>query len=161
MSICRRIPITRQPYFLPTQISNCSLWLDSADLSSFTLSGSSVTQWRDKSGSNNNATPYSTSPQRVGNSVLFSGGHALKCGAFLTSTSCSVFIVNNYISGVIAFGCWKVQYGSAVIFQEGSSLDGNIYGTAYQTGFILKIQFNNVAYPFDSNYILSPYANHR
>jgi hypothetical protein len=40
-------------------------------------------------------------------------------------------------------------------------LDGNIYGTAYQTGFILKIQFNNVAYPFDSNYILSPYANHR
>jgi hypothetical protein len=39
-------------------------------------------------------------------------------------------------------------------------LDGNIYGTPYQTGFFLKIQFNNVAYPFDSNYILSPYANH-
>jgi hypothetical protein len=125
------MPITRQPYFLPTQITGCSLWLDSADLSSFTLSGSSVTQWRDKSGSNNNATPYSTSPQRVGNSVLFSGGHALKCGAFLTSTSCSVFIVNNYISGVIAFGCWKVQYGSAVIFQEGSIRVGVNNTSAY------------------------------
>jgi hypothetical protein len=40
-------------------------------------------------------------------------------------------------------------------------LDGNIYGTAYTVGYFLKIQFNNVAYPFDSNYILSPYANHR
>ena len=127
------MPITRQPYFLPTQITGCSLWLDSADLSSFTLSGSSVTQWRDKSGSNNNATPYSTSPQRVGNSVLFSGGHTLKCGAFLTTTDCSVFIVNNYIStsGVIAFGCWKVQYGSLVIFQDGSIRAGVNNTSAY------------------------------
>jgi len=39
-------------------------------------------------------------------------------------------------------------------------LDGNIYGTAQGTGSILKIQFNNVAYPLDSNYILSPYVNH-
>jgi len=39
-------------------------------------------------------------------------------------------------------------------------LDGNIYGTGYTAGFFLKIQFNNVAYPFDSNYILSPYVNH-
>ena len=39
-------------------------------------------------------------------------------------------------------------------------LDGCIYGTAYTVGYFLKIQFNNVRYPFDSNYILSPYANH-
>jgi hypothetical protein len=36
--------------FLPTNISGCSLWLDAADTSSLTLSGASVTQWRDKSG---------------------------------------------------------------------------------------------------------------
>ena len=158
MSICRRMPITRQPYFLPTQISNCSLWLDSADLSSFTLSGSSVTQWRDKSGSNNNATPYSTGPQRVGNSVLFSGGNALKCGAFLTSTSCSVFIVNNYNSGVIAFGCWKVQYGSAVIFQEGSirvgvnntgayAVDASTSTASYTTNRIYGLTLNSSSTP--------------
>jgi hypothetical protein len=32
------------------------LWLDAADSSTLTLSGSSVVQWRDKSGSNNSAT---------------------------------------------------------------------------------------------------------
>jgi hypothetical protein len=34
----------------PTQISGCQVWLDAADPSTLTLSGSSVTQWRDKSG---------------------------------------------------------------------------------------------------------------
>ena len=107
-------------FFTPTQITGCQLWLDAADSSSIT--GTNVTQWRDKSGLNNNATPYSTSPQRSGNSILFSGANALKCGAFLTSTTCSVFIVNNFTSGFdrISFGCWKVQFGSFVIFQDGS-----------------------------------------
>jgi hypothetical protein len=36
--------------FSPRNISGCLLWLDAADQSSMTLSGSSVTQWRDKSG---------------------------------------------------------------------------------------------------------------
>jgi hypothetical protein len=132
--------------FVPTSITGCQMWLDGADTSSFTLSGSSVTQWRDKSGSNNNATPYSTSPQRVGDSVLFSGGNALKCGAFLTSTNCSVFIVNNYISGLIAFGCWKVQYGSAVIFQEGS----------------IRVGVNNTsAYAVDASTSIANYTSNR
>lgn len=42
--------------FDPRTIPGCQLWLDAADTSSLTLSGSSVTQWRDKSGSGNNAT---------------------------------------------------------------------------------------------------------
>jgi len=109
--------------FQPTDIDGCQLWLDAADASTVTLSGSNVTQWIDKSGNGNNATPYSTSPQRVGNSVLFSGSNALKCGKFLTSTTYSAFIVNNFASGFsnnISLGCWKVQYGSSVIFQDGS-----------------------------------------
>jgi len=39
--------------FLPPQYSNCVLWLDAADTSSITRSGTSVTQWNDKSGVGN------------------------------------------------------------------------------------------------------------
>jgi hypothetical protein len=41
--------------FSPTNLSGCAVWLDAADLSSITLSGSSVIQWNDKSGNNRNA----------------------------------------------------------------------------------------------------------
>jgi hypothetical protein len=37
------------PVFLPTQIPGCVFWIDAADSTSMTLSGSNVTQWRDKS----------------------------------------------------------------------------------------------------------------
>ena len=38
------------PVFTPTQIPGCSFWLDAADTASMTLSGSNLSQWRDKSG---------------------------------------------------------------------------------------------------------------
>lgn len=41
--------------FQPIDVPGCQLWLDAADQSSMTLSGSSVTQWSDKSGNGNNA----------------------------------------------------------------------------------------------------------
>lgn len=44
------------PVFTPALLSNCVLWLDAADRSTLTLSGTSVTGWRDKSGLANNAT---------------------------------------------------------------------------------------------------------
>jgi len=43
--------------FVPTQISGCVLWLDPADTSIITTSGSSVTQLRDKSSSRYNFVP--------------------------------------------------------------------------------------------------------
>jgi hypothetical protein len=42
--------------FSPRNISGLQLWLDGADQSSMTLSGSNVTQWNDKSGNGYNAT---------------------------------------------------------------------------------------------------------
>ena len=108
--------------FKPTDIGGCQLWLDAADATTLTLSGSIVTQWRDKSGSGNNATPVYTGPtlvQNVKNSLpglSFSGGNIMKCGAFLTSTSFSAFIVVNNNSGTkVSMGVWKVQYGSYII----------------------------------------------
>lgn len=43
----------------PLAIQGLQLWLDAADTSSMTLSGSTVTQWRDKSGVGNSPTVYS------------------------------------------------------------------------------------------------------
>ena len=47
-----------------TSLPNCAVWFDGADPTSFTLSGSNITQWRDKAGSNvtsNIGTPVYTS----------------------------------------------------------------------------------------------------
>lgn len=41
--------------FVPTSIAGCQLWLDANDRSTLSLSGTSVTQWNDKSGNGNNA----------------------------------------------------------------------------------------------------------
>jgi hypothetical protein len=38
----------------------CQLWLDAADISTITLSGSNMTQWNDKSGNANNMLPWTT-----------------------------------------------------------------------------------------------------
>jgi hypothetical protein len=42
--------------FVPTDIDNCQLWIDPADSSAVTVTGSNVTTIRDKSGNGNNAT---------------------------------------------------------------------------------------------------------
>ena len=46
--------------FDPRQISGCALWLDAADSASVIRTGSSVTQWNDKSGNNYNASAFGT-----------------------------------------------------------------------------------------------------
>jgi len=45
----------------PTQINGLQLWLDANDYSTLVLTGSSLTQWNDKSGYHRNATKYGTS----------------------------------------------------------------------------------------------------
>lgn len=59
----------------PAQIST-AIWLDASDSSSVTLSGTSVTEWKDKSGNLRHATPgaspvYETSVQNGLNAVSF------------------------------------------------------------------------------------------
>jgi hypothetical protein len=61
------------PLFTPLQISNCQVWLDAADASTLTLSGSNVTQWNDKSGNGNNATASIGNTTYANSSVVFSG----------------------------------------------------------------------------------------
>jgi hypothetical protein len=42
--------------FFPTDITGCALWLDGADTSSMTMTGTTISQWNDKSGNARNAT---------------------------------------------------------------------------------------------------------
>lgn len=65
----------------PGEISNMNLWLDASDAGTITLSGTNVSQWSDKSGAGNHATPYNQGPT-VGNSagkdvVRFNGSNQL------------------------------------------------------------------------------------
>jgi hypothetical protein len=53
------------PTFIPPRVTGLVLWLDANDSSSFTLSGSNVTQWRDKSGSGNHFSVVSGTPTRI------------------------------------------------------------------------------------------------
>jgi hypothetical protein len=48
--------ITRAVGFSPLNISGLQLWLDGSDSSTLSLSGTTVTQWRDKSGLGNNTS---------------------------------------------------------------------------------------------------------
>jgi hypothetical protein len=63
--------------FSPRNISGLQLWLDAADQSSITLSGSSVTQWSDKSGNarhlgvGSGTTSYSSNAIQLANSYMF------------------------------------------------------------------------------------------
>jgi len=57
----------------PTQIPGCQLWFDSNDQSTITMSGSNITQWNDKSGSNNNTTTVTGSPTFSSTGVVFDG----------------------------------------------------------------------------------------
>lgn len=57
--------------FLPTSIAGCQLWMDAADTStgSMTLSGSTVTVWKDKSGNGNTTTARSGTSTLVSSAI--------------------------------------------------------------------------------------------
>ena len=83
--------------FDPRSVPGCSLWLDGADTGSMTLSGSSVTQWRDKSGSSNHFTPTSGTPTSIldnGRSVVnFTSGAIMRSANQITFTTSSAFFI--------------------------------------------------------------------
>ena len=72
------MPITVTPYtavYGPLSIPGltCKLWLDSADITSITLSGSSVLQWNDKSGNRRHVSNPSGGATYTSNGLTFSG----------------------------------------------------------------------------------------
>ena len=61
--------------FSPLSISGCKIWLDATDSSTFTLNGSTVSAWNDKTGNGYNVIQATTSnqPTRGTNEVIFNG----------------------------------------------------------------------------------------
>lgn len=98
--------------FNPTQITGCKLWMDAADTSSasMTLSGSTVTQWKDKSGNGNNTTAYSGTPTITTNAInslpaiSMSGGYFT--GPFATANTGSQLHAFAVISIDSSSGVW-------------------------------------------------------
>lgn len=82
------------PPFNPTSITGCQLWLDGSDTSSMTFSGSTITQWNDKSGNTKNAVSTGTPTYLTGGGVNFNGSSYFLNQTFIMNLSQrSVFIV--------------------------------------------------------------------
>jgi hypothetical protein len=90
------------PAFNPSLIPGCSLWIDAADYSSFTFSGSNVSQWNDKSGLGYNLTQATGTAQPVwsNNAVVFSGDRRMNIpqASVNNATRWSLVFVFNPIS---------------------------------------------------------------
>jgi hypothetical protein len=131
------------PVFNPTLVSNCTLWLDAADQATMTLSGSSVTAWRDKSGNGYNATVTSgaNAPILSGNSIQFRAASSQSLdiaqgfGTSLVDTTLILFFVGQrvaasgfhfFLSGATTDNNRVMQTG---FFNDNMSL--NIYGTEF------------------------------
>ena len=127
--------------WVPTQISGLTLWLDGADRSRLTLTGSAVTQWRDKSGQNNTYTNNGTIT--YSNQGLSFPGTAYMQNTSLTgfpfgsNPSISTFIVFAYTNanstrGLFQYGnvtCSKTGY---VVYVDNDVTLGNlVLGTLY------------------------------
>jgi len=133
--------LRRQPYFLPTQITGCSLWLDAADSSTITQTSGNISQWADKSISALTATAVN-SPTVVANvqngfpGISFNGstqyfnlGNNLNMGA----NQLYIFVVSKFNSTADGAIVGKSLYGGATgrysLLRVGGILNPLIQGT--------------------------------
>lgn len=132
------------PFFSPTQISGCQLWLDAADSSTLTLTASTVTTWRDKSGNGRNATaPIApTLVQGIQNklpAIYFNGASYFTGSLTNTTNQQSFFAVFRYNTGA-------PQYARLASFGVNLTADFNnvaYYNMSYNTG-TLAITRNSI-----------------
>ena len=94
--------------FDPRTIPGCVVWLDAADTSTLTLSGSNITAWSDKSTFSNNVNSISATPPTY-NSADSSINFTATSGTFLrgaisqTNSNASVFVVASIITQTTPF----------------------------------------------------------
>ncbi len=137
------LPISIQnSFFLPTQISGCVTWLDAADTSTITVSGSSVTQWADKGSrryvftqSNTSLSPKSGLNRLNGlNMITTQGSQYLQITNYRQDfTTCSFFCVvtaTNTFSNWDFLGIFMVPQvnGGPYFYTELVGIAPNTYG---------------------------------
>ena len=106
--------------FTPTSIGGCQIWMDAADITSFTFSsGSNISVWKDKSGYSNNFTTVSGTNTRIAD-----GGYSVvsfPSGAVMSSanqvnltTSSAIFIVCKVLDAGfdMILACTNITSGS-------------------------------------------------
>lgn len=132
------------PLWTPDEITTAQ-WFDAADSSTITLNGSTVSQWRDKSGNNRHASQATSSAQPTltasglnGLSVLtFDGGDNLPHGYGRPSGyAASVFVVASIAAGLTGFrGIFSTGPTNAVgimMLARGTTSNWGTYSTVWQ-----------------------------
>jgi hypothetical protein len=104
--------VLTESFFSPKSINNLSLWLDAADFGSFTMTGSNISQWNDKSGNAKHAVQStgSNQPTYSNSNVFFDGAAEYMEVSALTVRPANIFAVvraNNTTSGQMHI----VRYG--------------------------------------------------
>lgn len=99
-------PFVRQ--FSPLDIPSCLFWLDAMDSTTITTTGSSVTQWNDKSGNNYHASG-GVSPTITTNGVVFNG-----TTQYLVSTLPQLPNATNGETWFVVFSSTKTSLGDLV-----------------------------------------------
>lgn len=102
--------------FRPIDIDGCALWLDANDATTLTLSGSNVTQWRDKSGNAyhavgyNNTATYDATGLNSRPALAFSSTKSMvapvPAGTFPTAVS--VFVVYQFSGAVSSSAVYTI-----------------------------------------------------
>ena len=102
--------------FTPIDIPGCALWLDAYDATTLTLSGSNVTQWRDKSGNAyhavgyNNAATYDATGLNSRPALAFSSTKSMvapvPAGTFPAAVS--VFVVYQFSGAVSSSAVYTI-----------------------------------------------------
>lgn len=134
MSIVSRAKFSVATFSPKTNIDNCAMWFDAADITSFTFSsGSNISTWADKSGNGRNMSVFATSypvltgNAQNGNSVITFSGIASQ---YLTTASNAMSIYEH--TRFLVYSNSVVTVGQAVLNSDGSFFLQNGGGATYQ-----------------------------
>jgi hypothetical protein len=120
----RSLPYTRA--FNPLDVSGCTLWLDGADGGSMTLSGSNITQWRDKSGLGSDATASGT-PVFVQNALASNSVVSFNGSSYFTGSQSDTNNTHSILA-VVRFNSGGPQYARLLSFGVNGQFDYNNAG---------------------------------
>ena len=155
------------PFFTPTQISGCTLWLDPTDLTTFTFNGTGLTQWRDKSttgaiftGSGTPPTLSATTYNR-NKPVSFSGSSYFQNTTFTyTTSSRSAFFVfdetteQSYV-GVLSFASLGTDWNqlNTMVYETGLKPTQYLQIAQSHTngGYYMSIQSSTIGFALYSD----------
>ena len=122
------VPPSFPTSFSPTLISGCRLWLDAADTTTVTATGSAVTSWRDKSGQGNTLTfaasaTTGTTTQAGNNVLVFASSYGSNVVCRVDTANHTLFAVHRPTSTSTSTSLFRFQRATAtpyVIFPLGT-----------------------------------------